>query len=44
MADLYLCIAEQPDEVLEQIARSMDKRAAEPAMQWIAVHYLGRLE
>ena len=44
MPDLYLRIAEQPDEVLEQIARAMDKRAAEPAMQRIAAQYLGRLE
>ncbi len=44
IADLYLRIAEQPDDVLEQIARSMDKRAADPAMQRIAADYLGRLE
>lgn len=43
MADLYLQIDEQPDEVLEQIAQSMDKRAAEPAMQKIAAGYLGAL-
>jgi len=43
MTDLYLQIAEQPDEVLEQIARSMEKRAAEPAMQRIAARYLGAL-
>ncbi len=41
MADLYLRIAEQPDDVLEEIAQSMDKRAAEPAMQRIAARYLG---
>ncbi len=44
MPDLYLRIAEQPDDVLEQIARAMDKRAAEPAMQRIAARYLGALE
>ena len=44
MPDLYLRIAEQADDVLEQIARSMDKRAAEPAMQRIAADYLRRLE
>ena len=44
MPDLYLRINEQPDDVLEQIARAMDKRAAEPAMQRIAADYLGRLE
>lgn len=43
MPDLYLQIAEQPDDVLEQIARSMDKRAAEPAMQRIAARYLGAI-
>lgn len=43
MTDLYLQIAEQPDDVLEQIALSMDKRAAEPAMQDIAARYLGAL-
>jgi SAM-dependent methyltransferase len=43
MPDLYLQIAEQPDDVLEEIARGMDKRAAEPAMQRIAARYLGAL-
>jgi arsenite methyltransferase len=44
MADLYLRIAEQSDDVLEQIARAMDKRAAEPAMQRITTRYLGVLQ
>jgi len=43
MTDLYLQIADQPDDVLEQIARSMAKRAAEPAMQRIAARYLAAL-
>ena len=43
MTDLYLQIAEQHDDVLEQIAQSMAKRAAEPAMQEIAARYLGAL-
>lgn len=44
MPDLYLRIAEEADDVLATIAASMDKRAAEPAMQRIAARYLGRLD
>lgn len=43
MPDLYLRIADQPDDVLQAVAAGMDKRAAEPAMQRIAADYLGRL-
>lgn len=44
MPDLYLQIAAQPDDVLEQIAGSMDKRAAEPAMLGIAARYLAAVD
>ena len=43
MSDLYLTIAEQPDYVIETIAQSMDKRAAEPAMKRICADYMGDL-
>lgn len=43
MADLYLSIREQPPEVLETIAESMNARANEPAMQAICADYLGRI-
>ena len=35
MADLYTRITDQPIEVLEAIAQSMETRANEPAMQKI---------
>ena len=40
MADLHTRIREQPDDVLEVIAKSMDVRASEPAMQAICAEYL----
>ena len=43
MADLLTRIAEQPRDVLEAIANSMDVRASEPAMRSICARYLGRL-
>lgn len=43
MPDLYLTIAEQPDHVIEAIATSMDKRAAEPAMRRICADYMTNL-
>lgn len=43
MPDLYLRIKEQPDNVLDAIAASMNKRAAEPAMLEICAKYLHKL-
>ena len=43
MPDLYLQIADQSDEVLDAIARSMNKRAAEAAIQGICASYMGKL-
>ncbi|MBK0399391.1 methyltransferase domain-containing protein [Limibaculum sp. M0105] len=43
MPDLYLRIADQPDEVLDAVAAAMDKRAAEPAMQEICADYMAGL-
>jgi ubiquinone/menaquinone biosynthesis C-methylase UbiE len=43
MPDLYLHIAEQPDEVLDAIAGAMNTRAAEPAMQAICARYMAPL-
>lgn len=43
MPDVYLSIASQPDTVIDAIARSMDARAAEPAMQKICAAYMGHL-
>jgi SAM-dependent methyltransferase len=43
MTDLLTRIAEQPQDVLDAIANSMNVRASEPAMRSICAHYLGRL-
>jgi len=43
MPDLYLQIADQPDDVLDAIAQSMDKRAAEPAIREICARYMSKL-
>src|SRR5262245_26483783 len=40
MADLYTRISEQPREVLDTIAKSLDVRASEPAMQAICARYM----
>lgn len=41
MTDLHTRITEQPHDVLEIIARSMETRAAEPAMRAICARYMG---
>lgn len=41
MVDLHTRIREQPPEILEIIANSMNIRAAEPAMQAICARYMG---
>jgi arsenite methyltransferase len=43
VTDLLTRIAEQPQEVLDAIANSMNVRASEPAMHSICARYLGRL-
>lgn len=43
MADLYTRITEQPIEVLEAMARSMETRANEPAMQEICARYMSQI-
>ena len=43
MTDLLTHIEEQPPEVLDAIARSMNVRAAEPAMQSIWARYMGEI-
>lgn len=43
MVDVYTRIEQQPQEVLEAIARSMEVRASEPEMQDICASYLGRI-
>lgn len=40
MTDLHTRIREQPQDVLEVIARSMETRASEPAMQEICARYM----
>lgn len=44
MPDLYTRIREQPHDVLETIARSLETRASEPAMQAIVRHYLSAID
>lgn len=44
MVDLHTRIREQPREVLDIIAKSMDIRANEPAMQAICAQYMGQIE
>src|SRR5215211_2431992 len=43
VADLITRIRDQPSEVLAAIARSMDVRAAEPAMQSICARYMAAI-
>lgn len=43
MTDLLTRIEEQPPEVVDVIARSMNIRAAEPAMQSICASYMGKI-
>jgi len=43
MVDLHTRIREQPPDVLEIIARSMETRANEPAMQAICARYMTRI-
>ena len=43
MTDLYIRIREQPREVLDTIARSLNVRASEPAMQTICARYMGQI-
>jgi ubiquinone/menaquinone biosynthesis C-methylase UbiE len=44
MVDLHTRIREQPSEVLDVIAKSMNTRAAEPAMQAICARYMGAIK
>ena len=43
MTDLYIRIREQPREVLDTIAKSLNVRASEPAMQTICSRYMGQI-
>lgn len=43
MVDLHTKIKEQPSDVLETIAKSMEIRAGEPAMQAICARYMGSI-
>jgi arsenite methyltransferase len=43
VTDLYTRIREQPREVLDTIARSLNVRASEPAMQAICARYLAQI-
>ena len=43
MTDLYTRIREQPREVLDTIAKSMNVRASEPAMQAICARYMAQI-
>lgn len=43
MTDLYIRITEQPREVLDTIAQSLNVRASEPAMQTICARYMGQI-
>ena len=43
MADLYTRIGEQPRELLDTIARSLNVRASEPAMQAICARYMAQI-
>jgi arsenite methyltransferase len=43
VTDLLTRIAEQPREVLDAIAKSMNIRASEPAMQSICARYMGQI-
>jgi len=43
VTDLYTRISEQPREVLDTIANSLDVRASEPAMQAICARYMAQI-
>ena len=43
MSDLYIRIREQPREVLDTIAKSLEVRASEPAMQAICARYMAQI-
>jgi arsenite methyltransferase len=43
VTDLYIRIREQPREVLDTIAKSLNVRASEPAMQTICSRYMGQI-
>ena len=43
MTDLYTRIKEQPREVLDNIAKSLNVRASEPAMQAICARYMAQI-
>jgi len=43
MGDLYIRIGEQPREVLDAIANSLNVRASEPAMQAICARYMSQV-
>ena len=43
MSDLYIRIREQPREVLDTIAKSLELRASEPAMQAICARYMAQI-
>lgn len=44
MADIYLEIAEQPDEVLKRIATAMEMRANDPSMARICADYMTAID
>src|SRR5260370_33564077 len=43
VTDLFTRIREQPHEVLDTIAKSMNVRASEPAMQAICARYMAQI-
>ena len=43
MTDLYTRIREQPREVLDAVATSLNVRASEPAMQAICARYMSQI-
>jgi len=43
VTDLYIRIREQPRDVLDTIAKSLNVRASEPAMQTICSRYMGQI-
>jgi arsenite methyltransferase len=43
VSDLYIRIREQPREVLDTIAKSLEVRASEPAMQTICARYMAQI-
>lgn len=44
MVDLHTQIVEQPQELLDVIARSMESRARAPGMQQICAQYMGQIQ